>query len=369
MAALIKPPNGDLEKGLSSLEPGEEWVLKPEMVDNNPHIWSPGIKYGVRSGSYTHLTEFFGPLLGVMRAENLDQAISLVNQTGYGLTSGLESLDKREQLRWKEKIFAGNLYINRGTTGAIVLRQPFGGMGKSALGPGLKAGSPDYVTQFMNWSETGFPQTGVVRGDHVLLRRTAEWRLLIEWNKLQPLKKEIYRTIRAIESYLYAMQEKFSLEEDYFHLRGQDNILRYLPIKRMMIRLHPDDSLFETLARIGAAKVAGCSIRISKPEGMTNESTDFLAGRYGREFLDGIAIDDMSDDELADQMGDLDRIRYSAAQRVPLEIFRAAAETGFYVSRTPVFMEGRLELLQYFQQQAICDSYHRYGNLGERALE
>jgi RHH-type proline utilization regulon transcriptional repressor/proline dehydrogenase/delta 1-pyrroline-5-carboxylate dehydrogenase len=366
MAALIKPPAGDLKKGLTTLEPGEEWVLKPEMVDNNPCIWSPGIKYGVQPGSYTHMTEFFGPLLGVMRADDLDQAITLVNQTGYGLTSGLESLDKREQFKWKERVFAGNLYINRGTTGAIVLRQPFGGMGKSALGPGLKAGSPDYVTQFMNWSESGYPETGVIEENHVLLRLAAEWKLLLQWNKLQPLKTDIYKTIRAIESYLFAMQEKFSVEQDYFHLRGQDNILRYLPIKNVMVRLHPEDSLFETLARIAAAKIAGCSVRISKPEGMSNGITDFLAGRYGREFLGGLVIENMDDGELAGQIGVVDRIRYSDPLRVPHEIFSAAAETGFYISRAPVYMEGRLELLQYFQQQAICDSYHRYGNLGER---
>jgi RHH-type proline utilization regulon transcriptional repressor/proline dehydrogenase/delta 1-pyrroline-5-carboxylate dehydrogenase len=45
-----------------------------------------------------------------------------------------------------------------------------------------------------------------------------------------------------------------------------------------------------------------------------------------------------------------------------------AAKTGFYISRTKVLMEGRLELLQYFQEQSICDNYHRYGNLGERGL-
>jgi len=75
-----------------------------------------------------------------MCAENLDHAIDLVNQTGYGLTSGLESLDEREHEKWKGSIRAGNLYINRGTTGAMVLRQPFGGMRKSALGAGIKAG-------------------------------------------------------------------------------------------------------------------------------------------------------------------------------------------------------------------------------------
>ena len=67
-----------------------------------------------------------------MRFEKLSEAVALVNQTGYGLTTGLESLDEREWDYWKEHIRAGNLYINRVTTGAIVLRQPFGGMGKSA---------------------------------------------------------------------------------------------------------------------------------------------------------------------------------------------------------------------------------------------
>ena len=73
-------------------------------------------------------------MLGVMKARNLRDAIDMVNATGYGLTSGLESLDDREQELWRESIRAGNLYINRPTTGAIVLRQPFGGMGKSAFG-------------------------------------------------------------------------------------------------------------------------------------------------------------------------------------------------------------------------------------------
>ena len=66
------------------------------------------------------MTELFGPVLSVMRAGNLDEAIDLVNQTGYGLTSGIESLDDREQRFWREHVWAGNLYVNRVTTGAIV---------------------------------------------------------------------------------------------------------------------------------------------------------------------------------------------------------------------------------------------------------
>ncbi|MBU3917072.1 bifunctional proline dehydrogenase/L-glutamate gamma-semialdehyde dehydrogenase, partial [bacterium] len=155
MGPLIKPPDGDLRRALTQLEPGESWALKPENIQGNPHLWTPGIKWDVQPGSYTHMTEFFGPLLGVMLARDINHAIELVNQTGYGLTSGLECLDRRKQDNWKEKIKAGNLYINRGTTGAVTLRQPFGGMGKSAIGPGIKAGGPNYVSQFIQFTETG----------------------------------------------------------------------------------------------------------------------------------------------------------------------------------------------------------------------
>ena len=79
--------------------------------------------------------------------------IRLVNSSEYGLTSGLQSLDESEQLLWKNSIEAGNLYINRGITGAIVNRQPFGGMKRSAFGGGIKAGGPNYVSCFINITE------------------------------------------------------------------------------------------------------------------------------------------------------------------------------------------------------------------------
>ncbi|MEM9658634.1 MAG: aldehyde dehydrogenase family protein, partial [Planctomycetota bacterium] len=151
---LIRPPAGPLERALKELETGESWAVMPRhRAAGNPHLVGPGVKWDVAPGGFTHGTEFFGPLLGVMPAKNLHEAIDLVNATGYGLTSGLESLDEREHQLWQEGIRAGNLYINRPTTGAIVLRQPFGGMGKSCYGPGLKAGGPNYVIPLMILSE------------------------------------------------------------------------------------------------------------------------------------------------------------------------------------------------------------------------
>ena len=336
------------------------------MQNGNPQLWSPGIKYGVRPHSYTQMTEFFGPVLGVMRADDLDHAMGMVNQTGYGLTSGLESLDRREQQKWQDGIQAGNLYINRGTAGAIALRQPFGGMGKSALGSGIKAGSMEYVSQFMEFEEHGFPQTGVIRQETDLLRLASEWEVMLRWGAFGDQKEDISKTMFAIRSYLFQVEQKFTCDRDYFHLRGQDNILRYLPIKKMVIRLHADNTLFETLARIAAARAAKCDPVVSLPEELHNETIGFLEGRYGRDLLKDTQMVRQSDRQLVRTLLDIGRIRYAGSHRVPEAVFKGAAAIGFYISRNPVYMEGRLELLQYFRQQSICNNYHRYGNLGNR---
>ena len=368
MGTLIHPPKGALERGFTQLESGESWVLKPRMVHDNPCMWTPGIKWGVKPGSYTHMTEFFGPLIGVMCADSLDHAIELVNQTGYGLTSGLESLDKREQDHWKDRILAGNLYINRGTTGAVVLRQPFGGMRKSALGAGIKAGSPSYVAQFMAFRESGFPHIGPIQKEHALLQIIQEWKRKVDWGGMDAFDGDVIRTVRAAKSYLWHVEQEFSKAHDYFHLRGQDNILRYLPIGTVMVRLHEDDSLFDVLARIAAVRISGCKLLVSVPPELENAVTAFLGSRDGRRFVGDAPVNLQTDEDVIHMIPYIQRIRYAAPERVPQEVSEAAAETGFYIARANVMMEGRIELLQYFQQQSICDSYHRYGNLGERSV-
>ena len=368
MGPLILPPSGDLKSALTTLEPGESWALQPENIGANPHLWTPGIKWGVQPGSYTHRTEFFGPVLGVMCADDLEAAIDLVNQTGYGLTSGLESLDKREQAVWKSRIQAGNLYINRGTTGAIVLRQPFGGLRKSALGSGIKAGGPNYVSQFMHFEETALPPVGAIQQDTEMLRLAAGWRIKLAGSRFPGMETDVEKTIRAIQSYTYWAEQECRIEKDYFHLRGQDNIIRYLPVGKVVVRIHADDTLFETLARIAAVRISGCALFVSIPLGLDNQITAFLDTREGRAILAETPVVRQTDRELIRKIPTIQRIRYTHPDRVPAAVLEAAAEKGFYISRTPVMMEGRIELLQYFQEQSLCDNYHRYGNLGERAM-
>jgi RHH-type proline utilization regulon transcriptional repressor/proline dehydrogenase/delta 1-pyrroline-5-carboxylate dehydrogenase len=92
--------------------------------------------------------ELFGPVVAVMRARDFDHALALANDTDYALTAGLFSRSPAHIERATEELRGGNIYINRGITGAVVGRQPFGGYGLS--GVGSKAGGPDYLLQFLD---------------------------------------------------------------------------------------------------------------------------------------------------------------------------------------------------------------------------
>ncbi len=370
MGPLIRPPGRDLERGLKQLEPGEEWLVRPRSLHDNPALWSPGIKWNVQPGSFTHMTELFGPVLGVMKAKDLGEAIDLVNQTGYGLTSGLESLDDREQAEWRDQIRAGNLYINRATTGAIVLRQPFGGMGKSAFGPGIKAGGPNYVAQLMTFKPTAVPEGSPDVANRNLAELVEALSAPDEFTLERVSAADRKAICEAIRSYDSNYAREFGQEHDPSKLIGQDNIFRYLPVSEVRLRVHTDDSGFDLFARAAAAQAAGARITVSYPQGgrtsiiaVLEHVTEAWGGAI--EFLEE------SDNELAAviRSGHTDRVRYTDRDRVPDVVLRAVSDTGVYIARAPVLAEGRIELMWYLREQSISFDYHRYGTLGDRGEE
>ena len=90
--------------------------------------------------------EFFGPILAVMRVATFDQAIDLANQCEFKLTGAVYSRSPSNLELATKRFRVGNLYLNRGSTGALVHRQPFGGFGMSGIG--TKAGGPGYMIHF-----------------------------------------------------------------------------------------------------------------------------------------------------------------------------------------------------------------------------
>ncbi len=378
---LIRPPQGELARGMKELEPGESWLVMPERISDNRQLYRPGVKWNVMSGGFTHRTELFGPVLGVMRYRRLEDAIGIVNATGYGLTSGLESLDDREQEIWRDSIRAGNLYINRPTTGAIVLRQPFGGVGSSAYGPGVKAGGPHYViplmqcepgegVEAMNGADAesvgDATAADVDTNDELAIFETA-----LAYCRSQGLlaADEVKQVRASTASQRAAMQAEFSGEHDTVKILGQDNLRRYRPVRQLRIRLHANDDFLETLIAVSAAVAARAFVTTSHTDDLPartievlNILADHLPGR--------IEVIEQSDEELATAIrtGYVDRLRVLSHERRNDVVDTACSDAFVSVIDDRVLPDGYVETLRYLNEQSLSFDYHRYGNPGRRAV-
>ena len=112
------------------------------------HYAAPLIVADVAPDARIAQEEIFGPILAVLRAHDLDDAIQIAESTPYALTGGLYSRSPAHIDHVKRRLRVGNLYINRPITGALVDRQPFGGFKLSGIG-GAKAGGTEYLNEFL----------------------------------------------------------------------------------------------------------------------------------------------------------------------------------------------------------------------------
>ncbi len=317
VGSMIDNRNDKMEHAFAHLEDGQHWLLEPRYTDAQKYILAPTILWGVKPSHFIFRTELFAPVLAVVRVADLEEAIALVNSLEYGLTSGLQSLDEREQKLWQDSVEAGNLYINRGVTGAIVNRQPFGGMKLSAFGGGIKAGGVNYVSCFTE------------------IRDTREVSLA-----------------EARKSYEKAAEAEFRHGRDVNNLYGEQNVFRYLPIRSAAIRVLEGDRPEDVLKTWFAAKAVGVDPVISAGEGYP---TDAFA-------KEGCKVKSETLAQFLESIPAYERIRTVSAA-VPTEVFQAVARANKYVACQPVVSEGRFELLHYVKEQSIANEYHRYGSI------
>ena len=314
---LAVPINDNIKHVIASTT-DQEWLLKPTL--SGDFLLSPGIKWGITKDDFGYKNELFGPILFVMEAEGLYDAINLVNGVEYGLTSGIESLAREEVRYWKEQVEAGNLYANRGTTGAIVLRQPFGGIKASCYGFGMKAGGVNYVLQFM------------------------------------ALKNSSLKDMSAIaKDYKSAYLNHFSKETDYLKIRGQHNICRY--IKPKQVRILIDEQTDER--EVELIQIACDTLRV---KAVFYALTDVDLPMEGK-----LVVLDTWEDISHDI--DHQVIIRSRVKNLPNSFRKELIKHHIHIYERPVHAKGRVELLNYLTEQSISINYHRYGNLmGEKSL-
>lgn len=278
---------------------------------------------------------------------NLEHGIALVNSSEYGLTSGLQSLDEREQKLWKNSIEAGNLYINRGITGAIVSRQPFGGMKRSAFGGGIKAGGPNYVSCFVEFSnnlnlEHNTPKITDKHIEKLSTLLSAEQKLIFG---------------NAIASYENNYRNEFAIERDIHNILGEQNIFRYLALRAVCMRVNATDDLLPILLVIAAARIAKTSLHISiSPDAKHIEAI--------KKAIENKQIIIESEQQFIENMHKYERIR-TCGSMPSIAIYQKAAQLGLHIAHAPVLYEGRLELLHYLKEQSVSYEYHRYGSITE----
>lgn len=340
---MVTNNNEKMLHAIDDLEEDEKWLIKPEFLDKDKFILKPSVKWDVKPGSYTFNTELFGPVLAVVPIDNLQHGIDLVNSGEYGLTSGIDSLDEAERELWKESIDAGNLYINRGITGAIVQRQPFGGMKRSAFGGGIKAGGPNYVSCFVNFTENiTEPFKNTIIGEPI---------------KSMLDVKDLARYQKAVDSYIANWDKEFAVEHLTQELVGEKNIFRYRPLKNMIFRVLPEDNLVDVLMIIAAANVSNTNLTLSIN---SNDTKLEVLNKLNKTYI----LVTEPDDEFLKKMNDFERIRV-CSPNIPDSYYLEAAKHGKYIALTPALIEGRVELLHYVKEQSVSYEYHRYGSFSE----
>lgn len=376
LGPVIEQPQGKLAWALSELEGDERWLIEPKPVagDDTGRLWHPGIRVGVQPGSRFHMEEFFGPVLGIMHAPTLDRAIEMQNAVPYGLTAGLHTQDPDDLAGWLDRVQAGNLYVNRGITGAIVQRQPFGGWKRSSVGPGTKAGGPNYLIGLGSWrSRNGGHASSTLHLRGLDSRITG----LIE--AAQPsLDFESFEWLRrAALSDAVAWDREFGQVRDVSQLGVERNLFRYRPLP-VMIRATGDAGWHELLRVVIAGIRTGSRFFLSSPVGLPAEVRRTLselrvavAVESDQEWIARMAQSEDTDPLASAPLGTsgapASRVRLVGARESVARLHRALAEAvdgdpDLAVYDGEVTSAGRIELLPFVHEQAISITAHRFGN-------
>ena len=311
------------------------------------------MKTGVAPGSPFHLTEYFGPVLGIMTAKTLDEAIDLQNAVDYGLTAGLHSLDADELATWLDRVQAGNLYINRGITGAIVRRQPFGGWKRSAVGAGTKAGGPNYLIGLSNWTSSESTATATLD-----VRQT---RLLHETRKAE--LPDLDWLERALSSDAAAWAGEFGAVRDVSQVGVERNILRY---RSQPVLVRHDIVPITAALRVAAAGIlARADVTLSTSADLPRAVADTLAA-------DGVHLVRENAEQFNQRLATIDAGRIRLVGGNPAEVYAAVdGRPDVAVYAQPVTEAGHVELLPFIREQAVSITAHRFGtpdHLSEQVL-
>jgi RHH-type proline utilization regulon transcriptional repressor/proline dehydrogenase/delta 1-pyrroline-5-carboxylate dehydrogenase len=293
-----------------------------------------------------------------MTASTLTEAIELQNASDYGLTAGIHSLEPAEVSQWLDTVDAGNLYVNRGITGAIVRRQPFGGWKRSSVGAGAKAGGPNYLFTLGSWKplevEPAEDLTLEGMSDAVarVIKRAQSGLDFLEFDRVR------LAAVRDQKAWV----SEFGVARDVSNLKVERNVFRYRAAP-VTIRLAEGGSLGDLTRLLVAATLTRSPLWISTALPLPPGLVDLFGEPGSPASVQSVIVESDARWHARLVAGDLEtpRIRLAGGDPAALAaVLKGHPDIAIYGG--PVTTAGRIELLPFLREQAVSLTAHRFGN-------
>ena len=413
---LVDPASGALRAALTTLEPGERWLVEPRQLDEEGVLWSLGVVEGLSPDGARATDAPRGPVLGLLAVDTLDEALRLQARLGGGVTAGISSRDVDEVDRFLRRAEAGRLVVNGSTADVVARRQPSAGWGASSVGAVASTGPSAVVAQGRWWSLAREPHpslrlTGV--GDRVAAVVEAA-RPGLTFEQFDAVRAGAVSDERAWESVLGAVRDTVVHESERV-------VLRHRPCP-VVVRLSAGGDLADLVRLLAAATRAGAPVDVSaavplpaplvqlvrspasplRVGEITVEGDDSFRARAAAGLLQRVGGDAVVDDlELlaratgsgdatpqaggdgpggaeagssSDHLPAADAAAVAAYRELRIRLVggdaRALAaavggSTDVSIHAGDVTAEGRVELLPFVREQSVVVTTHRHGHVDE----
>ncbi|RFA07858.1 hypothetical protein B7R54_00490 [Subtercola boreus] len=366
---LIHPAEGRVSDALTKLDDDDHRIVEPRQSGDQGLLWSPGVRSGVTAGSPFHLGAPSGPVLGVMQASTLDEALALQNSSDFGWSAGLHSLDPIEVEAWLAGVEAGNLFVNGALAGGASGRHAVGGWKRSSVGPaaqgsGASGDESSAGTGALFRLGTWTTEPGTESTDLTLGALDPKVRELIEsatagldWRQFDMVRRSALNDEEAWGA-VFAARDLGGAPDlgEAPDSGGTRTVLRHRPVP-VVVRLSEGEP-FDALVRVLAAGTrARASLGLSTALKLPRPLRALLKERRVRVFVEN----DAAWLERAAKVGDgASRIRMIGGDpRALAEALGGSPDVTVYAG--DVTRAGRIELLPFLAPQVVTVAARRFG--------
>jgi RHH-type transcriptional regulator, proline utilization regulon repressor / proline dehydrogenase / delta 1-pyrroline-5-carboxylate dehydrogenase len=341
MGPLSQPAVGEVARALTTLGDGEVWLIEPHRLDATGRLWSPGVRDLVAPDSHFHLAEHRAPVLGIMRAADLTEAIELQHAMPFAQTAGLHSLNTDEVAQWLRASTSAELSVNRSASAA----------GRS------RAIRSDALAVRGAW-EPVFPQP---RGSVVVKGVSTDVAGLIA--AAQPGMDFLgFDKVRAAaRSDQVAWDTRFGHPRELGDSPFERLVVRFRPVP-VAVRLSEGAPTWELARVLAAAMRAGAPVAISSATPITASLVQFLRDETTAISVSEVVIETDTRWHARLRSGETgaQRIRLLGADRAALAALHSSGSSAAIYAE-PVTAAGRIELLTFLQEQSVSITAHRFG--------